>query len=135
MQAAVNILYGGNFPINTTHLYVRFKPATVEQFVTLEESEDLELQDFPMDFEIIQDGDYYQDTLQGTEDFQWMYTVVPVGYNFPFGIQKEIIEYLYLPEDNEILEDLAESLAMGAQYRSQKKIIRIQYRSKDWIKR
>ncbi len=122
MQQAVNVLYGGNYTISATHLYVRFKPASVEQFITLEETEDLELQDYPMDYEIIQDGDYYQDPSQGTEDFQWLYTVVLVGYNFPPGIQMEVIESLYLPNNNEILEDLAESMAAGAQYSSAKNI-------------
>ena len=118
MQQAVNVLYGGNYTISATHLYVRFKPSSVEQFITLEETEDLELQDYPMDYEIIQDGDYYQDPSQGTEDFQWLYTVVQVGYNFPPGIQMEVIESLYLPNDNEILEDMAESMVAGAQYSS-----------------
>lgn len=71
-----------------------------------------------MDHEVIQDGDYYQDPSQGTEEFQWLYTVVPVGYNFPQGIQVEIIESLYLPESNELLEDMAESIAAGGQYQS-----------------
>jgi hypothetical protein len=118
MQAAVNILYGGNYPIVASHLYVRFKPSSSEQLMTLDETEDLELQDYPMDYELIQDGDYYQDPTLGTEDFHWLYTVVPVGYNFPNGIQYEIIEQLYLPENNEILEDLAESMLAGAQYSS-----------------
>ena len=120
MQQSVNILYGGNYPINATHYYVRFKPNSVEQFVTLEDAEDLELQDYPMDYEVIQDGDYWQDPAQGTEAWQWLYTVVPVTYSFPIGIQKEIIESLYLPNNNETLEDMAESIAGGAQYRSTK---------------
>lgn len=118
MQAAVNILYGGNYPITASHLYVRFKPSSSEQLMTLDETEDLELQDYPIDYELIQDGDYYQDPTLGTEDFHWLYTVVPVNYNFPQGIQHEILEQLYLPENNEILEDLAESIVQGAQYQS-----------------
>lgn len=118
MQQAVNTLYGGNYPISATHLYVRFKPASTEQFITLEDAEDLELQDYPMDYEVVQDGDYYQDPNLGSEDFAWLYTVVPAGYNFPAGIQKEIIESLYIPEDNLVLEEMAESMAGGGQYRS-----------------
>lgn len=118
MQQAVNLFYGGSYPISATHLYVRFKPASVEQFMTLEEREDLELQDYPMDYEVVQDGDFYQDPSLSTENFGWLYTVVPVGYNFPAGIQNEIIDSLYLPEDNELLEDMAESMAGGAQYQS-----------------
>lgn len=116
MQQAFNILYGGNHLISASHLYVRFKPSSVEQFMALEETEDLELQDYPMDYEVLQDGDYYQDPSLGSEDFGWLYTVVPVGYNFPSGIQHQVIDSLYLPEDNEILEDMAESMAAGAQY-------------------
>jgi hypothetical protein len=118
MQAAVYILYGGNYPITASHLYVRFKPSSSEQLVTLDETEDLELQDYPIDYELIQDGDYYQDPTLGTEDFHWLYTVVPANYNFPQGIQHEVLEQLYLPENNEILEDLAESIVQGAQYQS-----------------
>lgn len=118
MQAAVNILYGGNYPITASHLYVRFKPSSSEQLVTLDETEDLELQDYPIDYELVQDGDYYQDPTLGTEDFHWLYTVVPANYNFPQGIQHEVLEQLYLPDNNEILEDLAESMLAGAQYSS-----------------
>lgn len=118
MQQAINILYSGNYPISATHLYVKFLPSDLEQFLLLEETEDLELQDFPMDYEILQDGDYYQDPSFGTEDLGWIYTVVPIGYNFPLSIQKQILDSLYLPENNEILEDLAESMAAGAQYQS-----------------
>ena len=122
MQQAVNVLYGGNFPIIATHLYVRFKPASVAQLIMLEDTSNLELQDYPMDYEVIQDGDYYQDPSQGTEDFQWLYTVVPVRYNFIQGIQKEIIDSLYLPVDNEILEDMAESMVAGGQYSSARQV-------------
>jgi hypothetical protein len=118
MQQAVNVLYGGNYPISATHLYVRFKPSSVEQLMTLEETEDLELQNYPMDYEVVQDGDYYQDPNLGTEEFGWLYTVVQVGYNFPAGIQNEIIDSLYLPEDNLVLEEMAESMAAGGQYQS-----------------
>lgn len=120
MQLAVNVLYGGTFPISASHLYVRFKPSSTDQLMILDETEDLELQDYPMDYELIQDGDFYQDPTLGTEDFHWLYTVVPAGYNFPQGIQYEILEQLYLPDNNEILEDLAESMLAGAQYSSER---------------
>jgi hypothetical protein len=71
-----------------------------------------------MDYELVQDGEYYQDPNLGTEDFHWLYTVVEVGYNFPQDIEMEIIEHLFLPENNEILEDLAESITLGASYTS-----------------
>lgn len=118
MQNAVNILNGTNAPtLVANYLYVRFKPTTSEQIDALEDNEQLELQDYPMDYAVLQDGDYYQDPSQGIEDINWLYTVVPVSYNAPIGIQYEIITPLFLTED-EFLENMAESLAGGGVYES-----------------
>jgi hypothetical protein len=118
MQHAVNILNGTNGQnLVANFLYVRFKPTTPEQIEALEDNENLELQDYPMDYAVLQDGDYYQDPNQGSEDINWLYTVVPVGYTAPAGIQYEIITPLFLTE-NELLENIAESLAGGVIYES-----------------
>jgi hypothetical protein len=118
MQNAVNILNGTNAQtLVANHLYVRFKPNTPEQIEAIEDNEGLELQDYPMDYAILQDGDYYQDPNQGPEVMNWLYTVVPVGYVAPAGIQYEIITPLFLT-DNELLENMAESLAAGVTYES-----------------
>jgi len=119
MQQAVDLMYGGHYPISATHLYVRFKPADADQFNVLEDIEDLELQDYPMDHEVIQEGDYYQDSTLTMEEFGWLYTVLPVHYTFPGGIQYQIVDQLYLPEGDDLfLEQLAESMASGASYQS-----------------
>lgn len=118
IQLAYNTLYGSGTTLVPNHLYVRFKPANSDQLAQLEDNNDLELQDFPMDYEVLQDGDYYQNPNLGTEDIPWLYTVVPVGYSLPPGIQSEIIESIYIPNDNLILEELAESMAAGATYQT-----------------
>ncbi len=116
MQNAVNILNGTNAQtLLSNFLYVRFKPTTPEQIEALEENEELELQDYPMDYAVLQDGDYYQDATLGTEEINWLYTVVPVGYTPPVGIQYEIITPLFLTE-NQLLENMAESIAAGVTY-------------------
>lgn len=117
MQQAYLQLYGSTAPVPVTHLYVRFKPSNSEQLTTLVDDNTLELQDYPMDYQVIQDGDYYQDPSLGTEDIGWLYTVVPVGYIPPSGIQYEIIQQLHIPpNDDLLLESMAESLAGGATY-------------------
>jgi hypothetical protein len=116
MQAALNLMTGGQTQtLSANNLYVRFKPTTPAQVETLEDNEDLELQDYQMDYSVIQDGDYYQDPNLGTEDIGWLYTVVPIGNNNPSGIIYEIIIPLYLT-DYQLLEDFAESLASGIIY-------------------
>jgi hypothetical protein len=116
MQQAYKLLYGLNKTLLPTNLYVKFKPTSSQQLAILGDSCNLELQDYPMDYEVLQDGDYYQDPTLGTEDIPWVYSVVPVGYVPPSGIQYQIITQLYIPNDDLLLEDMAESLAAGAMY-------------------
>ena len=52
-----------SFPISEikiTHYYVKFVPETVEEFNALEEYDGLELFDHPLDYEILQEGNYYR---------------------------------------------------------------------------
>lgn len=52
-----------SFPISEikiTHYYVKFMPETVEEFNALEEYDGLELFDHPLDYEILQEGNYYR---------------------------------------------------------------------------
>jgi hypothetical protein len=57
MQQTYNILYGTGQTLSANYLYVKFKPANVDELQTLEDNSDLELQDYPMDYELTQDGD------------------------------------------------------------------------------
>jgi len=116
MQQAYNLLYGSGVTLSANYLYVRFKPANIDQLDTLKSNGDLELQDYPMDYAVVQDGDYYQDPNLVTEDIGWLYTVVPTGYTPPVGIVYNVISPLYLPNDNLLLEDMAESIAAGGVY-------------------
>ncbi|MBI5373711.1 MAG: hypothetical protein HZA79_16925 [Sphingobacteriales bacterium] len=117
MQQAYLQLYGSTAPVPVTHLYVRYKPANADQLALLNDQPDLELQDYPMDYKILQDGDYYQDPSLGTEDIGWLYTAVPANYTPVPGIQYEIIQQLHIPPiDNLLLESMAESLSGGAIY-------------------
>jgi hypothetical protein len=117
MQQAYLQLYGSTAPVPVTHLYIRYKPANTQQLSTLINQPDLELQDFPMDYKVLQDGDYYQDPTLGTEDIGWLYSSVPANYTAIPGIQYEVIQQLHIPPtDDLLLESMAESLAGGAIY-------------------
>lgn len=115
MQIAYQ-LAGSNLIPHVTDLYVKFKPINYEQLNALDDSLDLELQDYPMDYEVIQDGDYYVTPSTDPEEIPWLYTVVPNGFNFPNGIPYQIISELHIPEDDIFLEALAESIVAGGQY-------------------
>ncbi len=47
--------------ITTTHLYIRFKPKDEEELTLLQKDTTLLLFDHPLDYEITEEGDFYQD--------------------------------------------------------------------------
>ncbi|MBX9785427.1 MAG: hypothetical protein K2X48_19240 [Chitinophagaceae bacterium] len=119
MTEAYNTYYASNLvTVPVTDLYVKFSPVNESQLALLEDSMDLDLYDYPLDYEVITDGDYYQQPGKGAEDMPEFYTTVPVGFQFPVGIPYAILEQLHFPHNDIILEALAESIAAGGHYTS-----------------
>ena len=80
-------------------MYVRFLPQDSAQFKKLMTDTTLTLFDFPLDYEIIQTGEYYHDpTVAG--DYTWLYTRVSKDYVFPKDIRYEILEELFIMENS-----------------------------------
>lgn len=86
--------------LEATDLYVRFLPLDSAQYKMLKNDTSLTLFDFPLDYEITQNGDYYQDPDLSTP-YTWLYTTVKPGYLPPQGIQYEILQELFIPENSE----------------------------------
>jgi hypothetical protein len=100
MQKALESVYGtkaDRVDITATDLYVRFLPKNNEEFMTLQRS-GLYLLDHPMDYEILREGDYYQDPEIGDEAITWQYAVVPRDQKMPQGIQYELLDEVYISE-------------------------------------
>jgi hypothetical protein len=98
-QALVNV-YGTKaerVDITATDLYVRFLPKDNEQFMALQKS-GLYLLDHPMDYEILREGDYYQDPEVGDNAITWQYAVVPRDKKMPEGIHYELLDEVYISE-------------------------------------
>ena len=74
--------------VSATDLYVRFLPSGKDQCDLLEEM-GLELIDHPLDYDIAVEGDWYHDPQVPEDDVTWQYAVVPVGFEFPEGIEYE----------------------------------------------
>lgn len=86
------------------------------------DSLDLHLQDFPMDYEIIEPGDHYKDPAV-SGDFTWLYSVVPNGFTFP-AIQYQILDQLHLaPYDSYLV---AEAFRLAGQPYDRSVLIRNQ---------
>lgn len=77
-----------NVPVTGTNLYIRFKP-TIDQVSFLDSVMDgqrLELFDAPFDYQILKEGDYYQDPSIPGEQPTWQYTTIPANFTYPAGI-------------------------------------------------
>ena len=83
--------------VRTTDLYVRFLPETEEQMDLLEDL-GLKMTDYPLDYEIIEDGDWYHDPEVPDDRMTWQYAVVPHGFVFP-EIEYEIIDECHISEN------------------------------------
>ncbi len=106
---AYNIVHSTNKSrLAPTDLYVRFKPTDQDQLETLAETLDLDLFDTPMDYSIVQEGNYYQDPSIPMEQITWQYAVVKPGFQFPAGITHEILDSIYIPSNSDYeVEDMA----------------------------
>lgn len=98
---ALNAMYptkAGEVVVNATDLYVRFLPASQEEYDTLT-SLGVRLFDHPMDYEIKVEGDWYHDPQIPQGQITWQYAVVPVDFEFP-EIRYEVIDECYLPDND-----------------------------------
>ncbi len=100
MTAAYNLIHGTNIAaLPTTHTYVKFIPTSLEHIDLLEKT-DIPLQDYPFEYEVIKEGDYYQQPVDGA--FPQFYGVVETGISIS-EIPHEIIDPLYLDKSDPIL--------------------------------
>ena len=100
MQEALATVYptkAGRAELTATDYYVRFLPKTEAQLQWLQKK-GLYLQDHPMDYRIVREGDWYQDPEVGDESITWQYAVVPRSFSFPADIPFELLDECYLAE-------------------------------------
>jgi len=116
--ASANINGNEQNPINeeelqTTDYYVRFLIENDNQLEKLE-ADSLNFSVLPLDYEI-KEGDIEISAENSEKPSYWIYTSVPISYEFPKNIKYELIEELFLPEsiidenDNEIQASLGQN--------------------------
>ncbi len=84
--------------ITVTDLYIRFLPHSKEEMNLLLDDPTLELFDFPLDHEIIEEGVYYHDPTIPFDAITWLYTSVKVNDILP-EVEKEILEECFIPDE------------------------------------
>jgi hypothetical protein len=114
MQAAFNyynsIVTNSKFNnriVVANYLYVKIIPQTEGDLRLLDDLDKQSdyitpvMQDYPMDYEILTEGDYYVNPTDENDLYYPVYTVIPVGYSMPAGLNYEILDSLYEPSDEE----------------------------------
>ena len=90
--------------VTATDIYVRFLPADDDELAYLD-SLGLDLVDYPLDYEIVQDGDYYHDPDIDEDAITWQYAVVSQDFEFPQDVQYEILDDCYIPDEESTRSD------------------------------
>ena len=102
MTKALESVYptkAGRVVLDPTCLYMRFLPTSEEQYDALV-ALGLQLVDHPVDYEIVQEGDYYHDPDVPGDELTWQYSVVPVDFKCPSGIRCELLDRCFISEDS-----------------------------------
>ncbi len=80
--------------VRTTNLYVRFLPKDNDEYQLLKKM-GVDMLDHPVDYEIVEEGDYYQDPSLGDGAITWQYAVVPIDFKFP-DVRHEILDECFI---------------------------------------
>ena len=91
-----------NLVIETTHLYLKFKPKDEKQFAILKTDSTFDWYEYPLDHEIIQNGSSYHDPSIPADVPTYQYTAVPVTKKLPQGVEYEILAQLFIPDERKI---------------------------------
>ncbi len=89
--------------IRPTHYYIKFTPVDIDEYEILKSDTTLVLYDYPLDYEIIQNGNRYHDPILPDSIPTYQYGVVKAGYTLNHNIAYEIISELYIPEVDSLL--------------------------------
>ncbi len=149
-----------NKEVEATHYYIKLLPTTEEHLQLLDELDDdqeentLVLQDYPLDHEIIGEGDYYIQPKDESDIYHTIYAVIPVDYTLPAGLPFEVIEDIYQPTeeeydvetaslvfskwDDELIEDFGKTITIEElpdhlKEAAQNKLFGRRYRPHGWV--
>lgn len=85
--------------LSPTGIYVRLLAESTKELDEIESDTTMLWFDFPLDYELLEGGITYHDPSL-PDSVVWKYAVVPVDYKFPEGIKKEILYYVFIPDDH-----------------------------------
>ena len=104
-----------NVDIVATHLYVKFIPKTENELDIVKRDSTLVLYDYPLDYEIGK-GDVYRDPNVPKSQPTPQYCAVDINYQFTSEVEYEIIEELYIPDEDSDENKASRSLGLSQNF-------------------
>ena len=104
-----------NVDIVATHLYVKFIPKTENELDIVKRDSTLVLYDYPLDYEIGK-GDVYRDPNVPKSQPTPQYCAVDINYQFTSKVEYEIIEELYIPDEDSDENKASRSLGLSQNF-------------------
>lgn len=93
-----NFVVGTEEPeVNT--IYYRVLPTDSADLAILDADTSIIYFDYPLDYDIVQWGNYYHDPTVSDPAYTWLYAVVPAGHPLPQLSTVQILQECYLPEE------------------------------------
>ena len=106
INQANSVVYGPDEPNKVaTHKYVKFKPTTEEHLDILEDWEtygEVPLFNFPLEYEIISEGDNYYDPSVSDSIYTYQYASIPVRTEMP-NVPYQTIDELHIDKSDPLL--------------------------------
>ena len=90
--------------VKPTHLYIKFLPKSEEELSILQSDSTLILYSYPLDYEIVAGSGYYRDPEVPAGQPTYQYCAVTIDKQLPSEIEHEILEELYIPDEDKIEE-------------------------------
>ena len=98
-QAYINLYkMKGNLPV--THLYIKISPQQNDDLKKLDEL-GINFYDYPLEYEVLQMGEYYQDPSIPSDQPTFLYAVIKPDVYIP--VANEVVAKLHLPQDENLI--------------------------------
>lgn len=106
LTASQDSLYDNGFidakmDLTASHNYVRFSIQSETEYDQMESDSTILLFDHPLDYEIIQDGDWYHDPTLPDSGFTYYYAVIPMNKSIP-AVSHTILAQVLFDEDESL---------------------------------
>lgn len=94
-----------DFELNTSHYYVLLSPQNAEQEALIKKDPNIHVFDYPLDYEFT--DEYLDNRTVDSDSIPDYYTSIVLGQELPSGVPHQILEELYIPEEDPFFDNIS----------------------------